>query len=151
MLGAVALHASELTAVGAGSQSTPNDKLLSSLIATHRGRPVLINFWAFWCEPCRDEMPSLQRLADRYGSHRLLLITVAVADNRRQVERFFADNALRLPVIDDRDQTISRAWQVRVLPGTVVLDRRHRIRLRGQGAIDWDSETVTRRLQTFIN
>ncbi|WP_300454388.1 TlpA disulfide reductase family protein [Accumulibacter sp.] len=150
-MSAVALHASELTAVGPGSQSTPNDNRLSSLIAAHRGRPVLINFWASWCEPCREEMPSLQRLADRYGSHRLLLITVAVADNRRQVEQFLADNALRLPVIDDRDQTISRAWQVRILPGTVLLDRRHRIRLRGQGAIDWDSETVTRRLQPFFN
>ena len=144
------LHASELATVRATRLPTPTDGRLNSLIATHPGQPVLVNFWASWCEPCREEMPSLQRLADRSRRAGLVVITVAVADRLDQVDRFLADHAIQLPVVDDRDQVISRAWGARVLPGTVVLDRHHRIRLRGQGAIDWDSPAAGRHLHPFL-
>lgn len=149
-LGSSGLHASELAKVRASPLPTPADGRLNSLIATHPGQPVLVNFWASWCEPCREEMPSLQRLAERSRRHGLVVITVAVADRLAQVERFLSDNAIQLPVVDDRDQVISRAWGARVLPGTVVLDRHHRIRLRGKGAIDWDSPANGRHLHPLL-
>lgn len=126
------------------------DGRLNAAVAAAKGRPVIVNFWASWCEPCRDEMPSLQRLSERWRDQGLVVITVAVADHLSQANKFLSENAIQLPVIDDGAQIISRAWGARVLPGTVVLDRRHRIRLRGEGAIDWDSPAVDQHLQQLL-
>lgn len=125
------------------------DRRLDALLASHRGHPVVVNFWATWCEPCREEMPALQRLSDRRRDRGLVVITVAVADNTQRVVDFFWETSVELPAIDDREQAISRAWGVRALPTTVILDRRHRIRLRGVGPIDWDSAPVEKTLKTF--
>jgi len=96
-------------------------------------------------------MPALQRLSDRYRSLGLAVITVAVADRIRTAERFLVDHDVRLPLVDDHAQMISRAWGVRVLPATLVVDRRQRIRLRAQGVIDWDSPAIARQLQSLLN
>lgn len=130
-------HAAELTRV-ADAIPLPGqaDDRLHALIVSHQGQPLIINFWASWCEPCRQEMPSLQRLAGRWRERGLAVITVAVADSRKASETFLSENALQFAVIDDRDQRLSRAWGAHVLPSTVILDRRHHIRLRGHGAID---------------
>jgi transglutaminase-like putative cysteine protease/thiol-disulfide isomerase/thioredoxin len=144
------LHASELLAVPAASPPRAGDDPLHALLSAWKGRPVIINFWASWCEPCREEMHSLQRLARRQAPQGLAVATVAVADQRTPLDRFLAENAVQLPVVDDRQQSISRAWGARVLPTTIVLDRRHRIRLRGQGAIDWDSPAVEQQLQALF-
>jgi transglutaminase-like putative cysteine protease/thiol-disulfide isomerase/thioredoxin len=145
------LHAAEWLVVPAASPPGADDDALHALLASWKGRPVIINFWASWCEPCREEMPSLQRLARRQPPQGLAVATVAVADQRTTLDRFLAENAVQLPVVDDREQSISRAWGARVLPTTVILDRRHRIRLRAQGTIDWDSPAVEKQLQALFN
>lgn len=130
------------------------DRRLAQLLARHKGRPVVINFWATWCEPCREEMPSLARLAVRWQARGLAVLTVAVADNDKRVEEFLWEilpEKQTLPVLHDREQTISRAWGARVLPTTVVLDRRHRIVLRGMGAIDWDAPAIEKQIKKLIN
>ena len=138
-----AAAAAELRGVSArrlsGTAGTPLDSLLAPLA----GRPVIINFWASWCEPCRDEMPALQQLGTRWREQRLAVLTVAVADQRARLDAF-------LPVIDDREQQLSRALGVRLLPTTLVLDRHHRTRLRAEGAIDWHSATVSKRLRAVL-
>lgn len=138
-----------LTVSGERLPTTPNPRF-SELLAAHRGRPLLINFWASWCDPCRDEVPALQRLNDRYRRLGLAVITVAVADQMTAAERVFAAHDVRLPLVDDREQTISRAWGVRFLPATLLLDRHHRLRLRARGVVDWDSPHVARQLQARL-
>lgn len=137
-------------------QSAPagEDRRLAQLLARHKGQPVVISFWATWCEPCREEMPSLARLAARWQARGLAVLTVAVADNAKRVEEFLWEtlpDKQTLPVLHDNEQTISRAWGARVLPTTVVLDRRHRIVARGIGAIDWDAPAIEKQLTTLIN
>lgn len=142
--------ASELAIVPAGALPKSADRRLHTWIESHKQRPLLINFWASWCEPCREEMPSLQRLADRWHDHGLTVVTVAVGDNPKRVEDFLREISVGLPVIDDREQAISRSWEARVLPTTIILDRRHRVRLRRQGPVDWDSPAVDRELQPLF-
>ena len=137
-------------------QTMPADKdtRLAQLLAQHKGKAVLLNFWATWCEPCREEMPSLARLDARWQARGLTVLTVAVADNDKRVEEFLWEtlpDKQTLPVLHDREQTISRAWGARMLPTTLVLDRRHRIVARGLGAIDWDAPAIDKQLKTLIN
>ncbi len=143
-------RAGELRAVRGERLPPVVEPPFSEWLAAHRGRALLINFWASWCPPCRDEMPELQALSERYREHGLLVATVAVADRIADARRFLADLDLHLPLLEDRTQTISRAWGVRVLPGTLVLDRRHRLRLRAQGLVDWQSPAVDRQLQALL-
>lgn len=143
-------NASELAAVASKSLPTAADQRLHSAIASHKGRPVLISFWATWCAPCREEMPSLQRLAKRWQDRGLAVVTVAVADNSKQVDDYLWDIGVELPVLHDPAQTLNRPWGARVIPTTVILDHRHRIRLHGQGAIDWDAPAVDQQLQSLF-
>jgi len=143
-----------LKPVAPRSMPASDDRRLAQLLERHKGKPVLVNFWATWCEPCREEMPALARLDKRWRAKGLAVLTVAVADNAKRVEEFLWETLpgqQTLPVLHDREQTISRAWGARVLPTTVALDRRHRVVLRGQGAIDWDAPAIDQQLKKLIN
>lgn len=143
-------QAAELTGVTENPPPSRADARLHEQLARLKNRPVLINFWATWCEPCREEMPGLQRLSDRWGDKGLAVVTVAVADNTTRVEDFLWEIGAALPVIHDHAQGLSRSWGARVLPTTLILDRRHRIRLRGQGAVDWDNPVIDQQLQPLL-
>ncbi|MBI5900657.1 MAG: TlpA family protein disulfide reductase [Rhodocyclales bacterium] len=138
------------------AQAVPGgaDKRLAEMLKAHRGKPVLVNFWATWCEPCREEMPSLGRLAARWQAKGLVVLTVAVADNDRRAEDFLWEvlpEGQKLPLLHDREQALGRAWGARMLPATVVLDRRHRVVAKGMGAIDWDAPATDKQLHTLLN
>lgn len=128
------------------------DQRLIQYLKTHSGKPVLINFWATWCEPCREEMPSMQRMVKRLHDAGLdiLVVTVSVADNKKKAEKFLQDTGLDFPVIYDPEQTLTRSWRASVLPTTLILDRKHRIRFRVQGAIEWDSPEIEQQLQSEL-
>ena len=96
-------------------------------------------------------MPALQRLAKRWQARGLTVITVAVADNPRQVSDTLEKLNVQLPVIHDPEQQIIQRWGVSFVPTTLILDARQRIRLRGQGAIDWDAASIDRQLQALFN
>lgn len=141
-------------AAGLSAASEPQpavkDAGLVEALAQRAGSPVVINFWAPWCAPCRDEMPSLQRLAERWRGRGVSVLTVAVADRDEQAGDFLWQIGVTLPVLRDPDQILARAWGVRTLPATLVLDSRHRIVARWRGAVDWDASPTDRRLQTLL-
>jgi thiol-disulfide isomerase/thioredoxin len=122
----------------------------AQLLSEQKGAPLVINFWASWCGPCRDELPSLQRLAERWRARGVSVLTVAVADRHEQASRFLWDAGVTLPLLDDADQSAARAFGVRALPTTVILDRDHRVAARARGAIDWDAPVIERQLQDLL-
>lgn len=105
-----------------------------------RGRVLLANFWASWCEPCRDEMPSLARLARRHAADGLEVAAINYREARPTIERFVARLALDGPLVmlRDREGAAAAAWTPRILPSTVVFDRRSRPAGVLVGEIDWD-------------
>lgn len=123
---------------------------LARLLSQQKGVPVVVNFWASWCGPCRDELPSLQRFAERWRTRGVSVLTVAVADRHEHASRFLWDAGVVLPLVDDADQSAARAFGVRALPTTVVLDRDHRIAARARGAIDWDAPAIERQFQEIL-
>jgi peroxiredoxin len=103
-----------------------------------RGRIVLVHFFATWCEPCRVELPALNRLAARAnGSVKVLAIAVADAD--RSVQRFLENAPVDFPVLLDRDRAVARAWQVATLPTSFVIDASLRPRFVVESDYAWDT------------
>ena len=102
-----------------------------------RGKAVLINFWASWCEPCRAEMPSLQALAQSLGPEKLLVLTVNFKESEGAVRRYAQHNELRLPLLLDPQGARARQWGVRVFPSTVLIAADGRVRGVLRGELDW--------------
>lgn len=101
------------------------------------GAVVLINFWATWCAPCREELPSLELLAHRHAADGLTVVAVNFRQGAGTVARFVEAEGLSLTVLLDADGAAAKAWGARVLPTTVVIDRRGRAAFSVVGEIDW--------------
>jgi peroxiredoxin len=111
-------------------------------LADYRGRAVLVNFWATWCEPCRAEMPSFERLRAELESQRVTVLAVNLAEPEGRIRRFLDTMPVRYPVLLDRDGSTARAWQARVLPATYVIAPDGKIRYRHLVELDWSSPEV---------
>ena len=105
-------------------------------LAALRGKVVLLNFWATWCEPCRAEMPSLQQLADLYGGD-LAVLALNFKEREPRVNQFAQGAGLSLPLLMDRDGAVAAAYGVRIFPSTVLVARDGRPTLRITGEVDW--------------
>jgi peroxiredoxin len=103
----------------------------------YRGRVVLLNFWATWCAPCREEMPALQALAQELGPHGLTVVGVNAREPRAKVEAFIQEHGLRFPMLLDSDGRAGQAYQVFALPATFVVDRRGTLVGTILGSRDW--------------
>jgi len=106
-------------------------------LASEHGRPVLLNFWASWCEPCRTEMPSLERLAAMHRESGLKVLAINYRESEPAVQRFLDITSLTLPVLRDSDGAAARAFGVSIFPSTVAIDRTGRALFTGVGEIDW--------------
>ena len=111
-------------------------------LAQHRGKVVLVNFWATWCEPCREEMPSIQRLRDRLAGKPFVVLAVNVDEPDARVRRFLDETRFDLPVVMDPNKTATRAWGVRILPATFIVGPDGRTRYRLIGDLDWSTDAV---------
>ena len=111
-------------------------------LARYKGKVVLINFWATWCEPCRQEMPSIQRLRDKFAGKPFVVLAINVDEPDARVRRFLEQTHLDLPVLMDPNKTATRGWGVRVMPTTFIVGPDGRIRYRSMGDMDWSTETV---------
>jgi cytochrome c biogenesis protein CcmG, thiol:disulfide interchange protein DsbE len=115
----------------------------SRRLADHRGRYVVVNFFASWCGPCKDEAPLLNRLQRRLGD-RGTIVGVAFADLTKDARAFVEDHAIAFPVVRDVDGGFARAYGVYALPETFVLDPRGRIVAlsRSQVTPEWVAKVV---------
>ena len=104
-----------------------------------RGKAVLVNFWASWCEPCREEMPSLQSLAQKWGPKRLVVLAVNFKESANTAARYVQTAQLQRPVLRDSDGSFARAWGVNVFPTTVLIDSTGHARMLVRGELDWSS------------
>jgi thiol-disulfide isomerase/thioredoxin len=97
-------------------------------IATGADAPVLINFWASWCGPCRQEMPILDQLYRSYQAAGFTLIGVNVEPNATDAQKFLKDTPVSFPVLFDPNSTVSQLYQVSGMPSTVIVDREGKVR-----------------------
>ena len=118
-------------------------------LASLKGQALMINFWASWCEPCREEMPSLSRLATSHAGT-LQVLAVNFKESPATVQRFKDSTGLDIPVLRDPDGALARAWGIRVFPSTVLIGADGRVHSVVRGALDWNNEAATRLVRPLL-
>jgi thiol-disulfide isomerase/thioredoxin len=113
-------------------------------LADWKGKTIVLNFWATWCEPCREEMPSLDRLKARLAGKPFEVVAVNVGESPERVARFTREVPVTFPIVYDRHSATARAWKVRGYPTSYVLGPDGRIRYYFVGELDWSSDEVVR-------
>ena len=121
-------------------------------LAEFEGQVILLNFWATWCAPCREEMPSLDALNEELGGDDFQVVTLAMGRNPvPAIERFFEEEGIEtLPTYLDPQQAIGRNMSVFGLPITVVLNSEGQEIARYRGDADWASEEAVELLRAVI-
>ena len=92
-------------------------------LSDFQGEPVLINFWATWCPPCRAEMPYLQQIYEEWLERGLVLLAVNIGESSSEVAEFMQSYNLSFPVLLDTKQEISQKYNVRGIPTTFFIDK----------------------------
>lgn len=115
-----------------------------------RGKVVLVNFWATWCPPCLDEMPSMQQLQRRMANQPFEMLALSVDDSWQTVNRFMKNNAFTLPVYADFDKRISTLYGTHMWPETYIVDKKGRIAYKVVGPKDWTSSEVLKFLDVLV-
>jgi peroxiredoxin len=133
VVAATSLAASDLT-----GQAAPDFALKSSTgenlrLSEFRGDVVMINFWATWCGPCRQEMPLLDELYQRYERVGFSLLGVNIDDDSRKAMNMISDLGVNFPVLFDSAKEVSKLYQVNAMPVTVIVDRDGTVRYVHQG------------------
>lgn len=111
-------------------------------LADYRGKVVLVNFWATWCEPCREEMPSMERLRVSLAERPFAVLAVNLAEPESRIAKFLDTVPVGFPILLDRDTKTTRAWQAKVLPATYIVGPDGAIRYRHVGELDWSKPQV---------
>jgi peroxiredoxin len=119
-------------------------------LADYRGKAVLVNFWATWCGPCREEMPSMEALRVAMQGKGFVVLAVNVGEGARAARDFGASMALGFPLLLDRDTKTAKSWGARVLPASFVVAPDGTIRYSYFGAIDWAHPDVRKALQGLM-
>lgn len=104
-----------------------------------RGRVVVLNFWATWCEPCREEMPAMMRLARDLGDRGLTVVAVNVKEGRAAVEGFVRELGLTVPVLLDSSGEVGDRYRLQALPTTYFIGRDLALAGLALGYRDWES------------
>ncbi|MGB0066350.1 MAG: TlpA disulfide reductase family protein [Terracidiphilus sp.] len=119
---------------------TVSDGATTVHLANYRGRVVLLNFWATWCMPCLEEMPSL--LALHHEEPGLVILAVSVDDNPDAYSRYIARNHVDLITVRDPDESAAKLYHTDMWPETYVIDRSGIIRRKFVGPQDWTSGEI---------
>ncbi len=125
--------ATSLASSGLAGQPAPDFVLKSATgenlrLSEYRGDVVMINFWATWCGPCRQEMPLLNELYGRYQRVGFSLLGVNIDDDSRRAIAMINELGVSFPVLFDEHKEVSKLYQVEAMPVTILLDREGTVR-----------------------
>jgi thiol-disulfide isomerase/thioredoxin len=119
-------------------------------LADYKGKVVVLNFWATWCDPCREEMPSMQRLQEKLAGKPFVILAVDYGEGAPRVSDFLKKVPVHFTVLLDRDTSAATAWKVKVLPTTLVIDPEQRVRFVAVGDIGWDTPPVESEIRKLL-
>ncbi|WP_295388056.1 peroxiredoxin [uncultured Thiodictyon sp.] len=107
-------------------------------LADYRGKPVILNFWATWCPPCREEMPSIQRAYETLAPEGIAVVAINVGDDAAAIGQFLEDEPLDFALPMDTDSKVAQRYPMNGLPTTFVIDPEGRLVYSAMGSRAWD-------------
>jgi len=121
----------------------PDNNGNTDSLARYRGKVVLLNFWATWCPPCREEMPSLQSLYHVLADQGLVVLAIAAdRGNKKGIMEFAGKLAIDFPVLLDPDGDVRNTYEVSGLPMSYLIGRDGKISARIIGSLNWSDPEV---------
>ena len=119
----------------------------------YRGKVVILNFWATWCPPCRREMPSLERLYQKYKGSDFTVLAVNQMEDADHVFAYTGQLEVdpTFTILFDHASEVSEAFQVKGLPTTYLVDKQGRIRYRAIGGREFDHPDVETQIQKLLD
>lgn len=118
---------------------------LSSLL----GKVVLVNFWATWCEPCVTEMPSLQRVRDRFAPG-FEVLGVNYQEGPARIQAFVDKSGITFPIVRDTDGAVAKAWGARIFPSSYLVDRAGHVKHVLIGGADWTGPQLVSAIRALL-
>lgn len=116
-----------------------------------KGKVLFINFWATWCPPCRAEMPSIQKLYDKFkGDESIEFLIVEIEGDIEGTNKFLAQQKLQLPIVYPNGE-IPANWLGGSIPTTVILDKNGKIAAKEEGMYDYSTKEVEEFVRNLIN
>ena len=116
-----------------------------------KGQVVLVNFWASWCPPCVHEMPSMQRLQNRFSAKGFTILGVNMAEDEKTVRDFLNTRVnVQFPILFDSDGTALKNWGVFAFPTSYLIDKKGKIRYALFGGVDWEQTSIVNKVTHLL-
>ncbi|HKK66494.1 MAG TPA: TlpA disulfide reductase family protein [Clostridia bacterium] len=123
-------------------------------LSDYRGEVVLLNLWATWCPPCREEMPSMQSIYDQLKDRGFTILAVAAPNPPREtfekIENYVSENEYTFPVLIDSEYKVYGTYGTGSIPTSWVVDTEGNLVSRLVGATDWESESIMRAFEELL-
>jgi len=119
-------------------------------LAQYRGQVVMINFWASWCGPCRQEMPLLESIYKRYKKLGFTLLGVNVEPDSDAADEWLKVTPVSFPILYDKDSKVSKLYEVAGMPCTVIIDRSGKLRILHRGYKPGDENAYLDSIRSLI-
>ena len=116
-----------------------------------KNRVTLINFWATWCPPCIEEIPSLNRLQKKMAGQPFEIISINYAEEKDQIDKFIEQVPIDFPVLLDQDGHFAQQWNIISYPSSYIIDTRGNIVYGVNAAIEWDSDELVSKLKALMS
>ncbi|MFK5914221.1 MAG: TlpA disulfide reductase family protein [Woeseiaceae bacterium] len=120
-------------------------------LQSFKGKVVLVNFWATWCPPCVHEMPSMQKLQNRFSAKGFTILGVNMAEDKKTVQHFLKTKVnVGFPILFDYDGAALKSWGVFAFPTSYVIDKEGKIRYAIFGGVDWETPSIIEKISHLI-
>jgi len=119
-------------------------------LSSFKGKVVLLNFWATWCPPCRDEMPALSKLYHVLKNRGLEVVAVSTDRSINDIKDFLEKNKVNFPVLFDADRSAARLYRVFSMPTTFLIDRSGKIVEKFYGEYDWTEPETKGKIEKLL-
>jgi thiol-disulfide isomerase/thioredoxin len=119
-------------------------------LAQYKGRVVMLNFWASWCGPCRQEMPLLESIYRKYNRMGFVLLGVNVEPDSQAANEWLKQTPVSFPILYDKDSRVSKLYDVAGMPSTVIIDRGGKLRVLHRGYKPGDENEYLDSIRTLI-
>jgi peroxiredoxin len=155
LLGAASLGAEEARFVPWNGAAAPPLSLRdlsgrTHTLADYRGQVVILDFWATWCEFCKDEVASIRKLREQLAGRPLTVLWVNYGQSPTKVREYVKGLSADVRVLLDPDQDAARAWNVRLIPSSFLIDGEGRVRYHVIGNLDWGGADAVRTVRALL-